>query len=204
MRLNQALRRRDVNELGKVLESGSGVHRFAAAAGLRHMPTDQAEETLFQGLRDPSRWVRQAALGSLISLDPDRPCEPILSALRSAPGEPDPLSAHEFFGVGLFRLPSLDSTPHLGRFVNDGDPSIRSLAAIAIGEAEGPAPLRYLRQLLRDGDRTVRDDAIEAAGKVGDASLLPCLEEAARSRREDRRAARRAIKRIERRAEDAR
>ena len=196
-RLNRALRRKDADELGEVLASGSGGHRVAAAAGLRHLPASEAEEALFEGLRDSNRWVRQAALDSLISLDPERPAEPILRALRSAPGAPDPLNTSEFFTVGLFRLPTLDATSHIARFVAHEDPNVRSLAVIAIEENNDPAQLGHLNELLTDSDEIVRGDAISAAGKVGDSSLVPHLQEVAKSSRRHRRAARKAIKRIE-------
>lgn len=97
---------------------------------------------------------------------------PLLEPAFTGAAEEDRLGAL----VALVKYAGVDESHpaarELDRLVRSGDARERAFAASSLGEIGGAPAVCGLTVLLADGDPSVRDAALRAAGRVGDSSLL--------------------------------
>jgi HEAT repeat protein len=151
--------------------------------GLGHL-VDARVPAAISPFRDhASAWVRGAVLLGLLKSPGGDPLPVILSFM-------DDLD-EGVRGLALAHLrilsPEVD-TPALRdalvRRMDDGSPALRAEAVLLLAQRKDPRTLEPLRRALR---RTrVRQEFVEAAGALGDPSLLPALRALEGQRQDDR------------------
>lgn len=183
------LRRRTVaKEAGALLDAlahGSGAERISAAHSLGRIVDPRIEGALMRALRDGSWFVRQAAIDSLIALDPDRPADPIITALKGDGGLDGAvgvaeLTAEDLLQSGLWRLRSAQPVEKLSEALASKD-SERDVYAKVLGDLGDTKAIPALSAALRDASPLVRASAANALGKLGAqeaaANLSPALDD---------------------------
>jgi HEAT repeat protein len=192
----------EIDALAAALESPRVRARLAAATRLREHPGSEAEALLLRTLEDDSVLVRQAALGSLVALEPDRDPEPVVAAARRrASGDgstmvrvraaDEPVGPAELVWLGLWRLGRLNSVETLlaalaerGADAEAADWLLRADVLRVLGKLGDRRAVTPLVGELRHQHPSVRDAAAEALGALGEpesvASLVQAFHDEAR------------------------
>lgn len=114
-------------------------------------------------LRDPSASVRKRAAWALCELNPDRPVEPIVTALRAGHGSTEePASilpdARDMLDLGLefCACNELNRSDEFVLLSRDTDPELRARAALVLATLSDPKSVRAVAELAEDEDPSVR------------------------------------------------
>jgi HEAT repeat protein len=171
-----------VDALAAALDSPRLRERLTAATALREHHGAHAEAALVRALEDDSVLVRQAALSSLVALDPDRDPAPVVAAARRRAAQDastmvrvraadEPVGPDELVWLGLWRLRRLSPVETLLTGLGAGDSVdwlLRADAVRVLGKLGDPLAVPPVVDELGHRHPAVRDAAAEALGALGD------------------------------------
>ena len=168
---------REFEQLSGWLSRRRWPHRAAAAAALRDVDDERADEALLNALEDKSFVVAQVALRSLVSRDATRELGPILAAFRRRAGveRTGPPDLRELVEYGIWAVPSADAAPTLVDALRSGERFAeeewrsrlnRTLAIDALGQLGDVRAVEQLTRELESANEPTRRAAAEALGKL--------------------------------------
>ncbi|MCB9591610.1 MAG: HEAT repeat domain-containing protein [Sandaracinaceae bacterium] len=146
--------------------------RVVAAAALWRLPDPAAVQPLLELLRDQEPAARQWAALALGVIRDRRATRPLITLLRD-PERDVRLDAIRSLG----RLRDPDGLRALEAFARNPQEQMEErLEAInALSTLDGPDKINALVRLLGESDAQIRQRAVQALGRVGDALVLPPL-----------------------------
>jgi len=136
-------------------------------------------------LKDPNKFIRQAALNALLKMDGPLDVGPVCELLRDADME---VQARAVDVVIRARNP--DTMKHLVPVLKDENEYARRAAVEVLNELGTARDIKHLLQVIRDDDWWVRSRAADALGKIGGPRVVDAVLELVRDEDEEvRRAA---------------
>jgi hypothetical protein len=120
----------------------------------------------------PHIWPEDHARAAVAELGSPRRAILCLRLYRALPDSMAPYPEHTIAMLGYCGRPAM---PTLLRCLGDEHPTIRGLAAEALGSLRDPETIGPIAALLDDADRFPRESAAIAFGRIGDPRALPLL-----------------------------
>ena len=136
--------------------------REAAIEALGSTNSTRATDRVIEALTDPNANVRSAAARALGGTASDRAVQPLLQLLRDESSVLRGQAASSLARLGSLAIPGLISS------LKDSRPSVRQLAASALGDIGSKEAVAPLIDLVNTDQSGARAEAIEALGKIGD------------------------------------
>jgi HEAT repeat protein len=140
--------------------------RQAAMQALGSVGTPAAIETLIQSVADPVAAVRSAAVRALGETRSGKAVAPLMSLVQDEESTLRGQAAASLARLGNLALDTLVAA------LRDSRPSVRVLAAQALGESGLKQAAPALVTLVGSDSSAARGEAIEALGKIGDPSAV--------------------------------
>jgi len=160
-------------ELVQQLKSTDSTVRLTAVNALCYLDDDRAGEGLLAALNDGNAIIRESAARGLLRLDDARFITPLFAALR---GGPEDLRKMLAYGLPLYLRDPQAVAPLLVES-QAADAFSRQLAAQMLGNCHQPlAADRLATMMAKDDAADVRQAALLALGRLGDARALPGLD----------------------------
>jgi HEAT repeat protein len=147
--------------------SSTPATREAAIEALGSAGTSRALDRVIEALGDQNQNVRQAAVRALGGSSSERAVPHLIAVLRD---ESSTLRAQA--RASLARLGQVAVQALIGA-LKDPKPSVRQLAAEALGEIGSRDAVVPLIELITTDQSGARAEAVEALGKIGDTSAIP-------------------------------
>ena len=129
---------------------------------LSRFGTPEVQTALLSQLKDPSRLVRQAALGALLKTPNLADVAPIAPLL----GDPDMEVSNRAVEV-LIRARNPDTVRHLVPVLQDESEYARRAAVEVLNEIGDASSVKFLLDRIKDSDWWVRSRAADALGRIG-------------------------------------
>jgi HEAT repeat protein len=164
-----------LDALSAALRSPEPHRRMIAAFELSKLADPAADELLWQAATDKDAKVRGTAIQSLIRRDPRRPAPPLIRCLRQVDSD-DPPTVEEIINFGLVGLESVDVVTPLIETLRQGDAELRVRAAHELAKTRDSRAFEALLATLAEPDAPLREAAIYALGRQGDAGVEPLVE----------------------------
>jgi eukaryotic-like serine/threonine-protein kinase len=129
---------------------------------LSRFPTPEVEKALLGQLKDPNKFIRQAALVALSKMKSLSSVEPVAKALTDADLEVQNRAIEV-----LIHARHADTVKHLVPVLQDESEYARRSAVEVLNEVCDAGSVKYLLEAIKDADWWVRSRAADALGKIG-------------------------------------
>jgi len=130
---------------------------------------DQAINALSELLSSPDADTRWWAIRTLAGISSPQSISLLIDALRD-----EDLSVRQCAALALRHQPDPRSVPELTKSIFSPNPLLAHLAADALTAVGEPAVLPLL-EIIKNGSRTARLEAVRALGIIGDTRAIPTL-----------------------------
>ncbi len=164
-----------IDQLLEIANSSVPATRESAIEALGNFKSPRSITKLIEALSDSNASVRSAAVKALGETQSPAAVTPLLVLLRDESGALKSQAAAALARLGPVALPSLVSS------LKDNRPSIRQLAAEALGDIGSKEAVAPLIELISTDQSGARPEAIEALGKIGDPKAIAPILSAMRS-----------------------
>jgi HEAT repeat protein len=158
-----------VDQLLEMASSSAPGTREAAIEALGSGGSTRALDRVIDALSDSNANVRAAAVRALGESSSERAVSPLIAVMRE---ESSTLRAQA--SVSLARLGPV-ALPKLIALLADSQPSVRQLAAEALGDIGSREAVAPLVQLIETDPSGARLEAISALGKIGDPAAVDAI-----------------------------
>lgn len=159
-----------LTELLELAQSASAPVREAAVEALGSANSPRAVDALIQAIADSNQNVSRAAVRALGETKSERAVGPLLSLLASE--SLGTLASEALSELGQPAVPGLIAA------LKDARPTVRALAARALGEIASREAVPALIELANGDSGNPRAEAIEALSKIGDPAALNAISRA--------------------------
>lgn len=156
-----------IAKLIELLHGAPAPVREVAAEALGAADSPRAVEALIQAIGDSNENVIRAAVRALGQTKSDRAVGPLLALLAS-----EPLGALAAEALAQLGQPAV---PGLMAALKDSRPTVRALAARALGEIAPGQAVPALIELAKGDSGSPKAEAIEALSKIGDPAALSVI-----------------------------
>ena len=143
--------------------------REAAIQALGAIGTPAVVDVLIKALSDPASGIRNAAVKALGETRSELAVAPLMMVLLDESSSLRSPAAAALARLGRIALPGLTTA------LRDTRPSVRVLAAQALGEAGLKESVPALIDLAKTDSSAARGDAIEALGRIGDPVAIDAI-----------------------------
>ncbi len=164
-----------IDQLLETANSSAPATRESAIEALGNFKSPRSISKLIEALSDSNASVRSAAVKALGETQSPAAVTPLLALLRDESGALKSQAAAALARLGAVALPSLVSS------LKDNRPSIRQLAAEALGDIGSKEAVAPLIELIATDQSGARPEAIDALGKIGDPKAIEPILSAMRS-----------------------
>ena len=143
----------------------------AAGSSVDHDRADRARalEVLVEGVSDGAATARSSAVRALGESGDEAGVQPLIQLLLDESSPVRSLAASSLSRLGKAAFPRLIGA------LDDSRPSVRILAAQALGEMRSSEAVPSLVRIVKTDRTAARADAIDALGKIGDPAALDAI-----------------------------
>jgi HEAT repeat protein/tRNA A-37 threonylcarbamoyl transferase component Bud32 len=147
---------------------------------LSRFPRPEVEQALLTQLKDPNKFIRQAALVALSKMKTLSSVEPVAKALMDLDLEVQNRAIEV-----LIRAKHPDTVRHLVPVLQDESEYARRSAVEVLNEVCDAGSVKYLLEAIKDADWWVRSRAADALGKIGGPRVVEAVLELVKDKDDD-------------------